>query len=343
MDAKAAGAGSSPEITPRLSRHLGKPIDLLWPAASQVETGDFRFYAALAHAAAWNSASSEEGRAISPLLAIITGSSRYGRCIAPRISKPRAALVSAEIARIEGRMLDAEHLYEAAIRSAHATVSAHRGVANEWPRSFTRRAVLEIADAYLREARSVLSSLGSGWQGSTTRSALSATCRAEEYRSDPSITMVTSAEQLDLATVIKVSQAVSGEIVLEKLVETLMRTAIVHAGAERGSLVLAHGDELRLVAKRAPKGMWALWTRGRAADPGFASRVDHLFVVRTGEPVLLDDALPGIRSLPTNIYAIGKPDPSSVCHWSTRASLSASSISKTISRPGCSRQRGSPC
>ena len=33
---------------------------LLWPAASQVETGDFRFYAALAHAAAWNSASSEE-------------------------------------------------------------------------------------------------------------------------------------------------------------------------------------------------------------------------------------------------------------------------------------------
>ncbi len=33
---------------------------LLWTAASQVETGDFRFYAALAHAAAWNSASSEE-------------------------------------------------------------------------------------------------------------------------------------------------------------------------------------------------------------------------------------------------------------------------------------------
>ena len=33
---------------------------LLWPAASQVETGDFRFYAALAHAASWNAASGEE-------------------------------------------------------------------------------------------------------------------------------------------------------------------------------------------------------------------------------------------------------------------------------------------
>ena len=33
---------------------------------------------------------------------------------------------------------------------------------------------------------------------------------------------------------IKVSQAVSGEIVLEKLLDTLMRTAIEQAGAERG-------------------------------------------------------------------------------------------------------------
>ena len=40
------------------------------------------------------------------------------------------------------------------------------------------------------------------------------------------------------ATVLKVSQAVSGEIVLDKLIETLMRIAIEHAGAERGLLIL---------------------------------------------------------------------------------------------------------
>jgi hypothetical protein len=34
------------------------------------------------------------------------------------------------------------------------------------------------------------------------------------------------AERLDLATAIKVSQAVSGEIVLESLIDTLMRTAM---------------------------------------------------------------------------------------------------------------------
>jgi GAF domain-containing protein len=38
-------------------------------------------------------------------------------------------------------------------------------------------------------------------------------------------------EQFDLAMVIKVSQAVAGEIVLEKLIETLMIIAIEHAGA----------------------------------------------------------------------------------------------------------------
>src|SRR5262249_59299822 len=43
-------------------------------------------------------------------------------------------------------------------------------------------------------------------------------------------------EQLDLATVIRVSQAVSGEIVLEKLIDTIMRTAIEHAGPQRGLL-----------------------------------------------------------------------------------------------------------
>ena len=48
-------------------------------------------------------------------------------------------------------------------------------------------------------------------------------------------------EQLDLATVVKVSQAVSGEIVLERLIDTLMRIALEQAGAERGLLVLRAG------------------------------------------------------------------------------------------------------
>jgi hypothetical protein len=43
----------------------------------------------------------------------------------PEDFENRSALVGAEIARIEGRVLDGEHFYEAAIRSAHANGFVH--------------------------------------------------------------------------------------------------------------------------------------------------------------------------------------------------------------------------
>jgi PAS domain S-box-containing protein len=56
-------------------------------------------------------------------------------------------------------------------------------------------------------------------------------------------------EHLDLATVIAVSQTVSGVMVLEKLLDTLMRTAVEHAGAERALLILWREDEQRIAAE----------------------------------------------------------------------------------------------
>src|SRR4029077_1632755 len=70
----------------------------------------------------------------------------------------------------------------------------------------------------------------------------------------PTSTIGAPVEHLDLVTVIKVSQAVSGEIVLEKLVDTLMRTAIEHAGAERGLLIILRGGEQRVAAEATTGG-----------------------------------------------------------------------------------------
>ena len=53
---------------------------------------------------------------------------------------------------------------------------------------------------------------------------------------------------------IKVSQAISGEIVLEKLLEMLMRTALEQAGAERGLLILSRGAEQRIAAEATTDG-----------------------------------------------------------------------------------------
>jgi len=53
---------------------------------------------------------------------------------------------------------------------------------------------------------------------------------------------------LDLATVIKASQALSGEINLDKLLSTVMQMAIENAGASKGVLVLERGGNLLIEA-----------------------------------------------------------------------------------------------
>ncbi len=55
--------------------------------------------------------------------------------------------------------------------------------------------------------------------------------------------------ELDLATVVQVSQAVSAEIVLGTLLERILTIAIENAGAERGLLLLPHDGELQIEAR----------------------------------------------------------------------------------------------
>src|SRR5260370_8191840 len=65
----------------------------------------------------------------------------------------------------------------------------------------------------------------------------------------PIATIGAPVERLDVGTVLKAAQAVSGEIVLDKLIETLLRIAVEHAGAERGLLILFQGDEPQTAAE----------------------------------------------------------------------------------------------
>ena len=167
----------------------------------------------------------------------------------------RAALVGAEIARIEDRELDAERLYEQAIRSARANGFIHNeAVAYEVAaRFYAARGFDKIAHSYLPEAR--YGYLRWGADGKVRQlDALYPRLREGEPVLRPTSTIETPVEHLDLATVIKVSQAVSSEIVQEKLIDTLMRTAIEHAGSERGLLILPRGVEQGIEAEATTSG-----------------------------------------------------------------------------------------
>ena len=160
----------------------------------------------------------------------------------PENFENRAALVGAEIARLEGRVLEAEQLYEQAIRSAHSNGFVNNeAIAYELAaRFYAARGFQKFADTYLLEARYCYQRWGADGKVAQLDH-LYPHLKKESSISTPTSTILAPTELLDLATVIKVSQAVSGEMVLEKLIDSLMRAAIEHAGAERGLLILPRG------------------------------------------------------------------------------------------------------
>ncbi|WP_293155218.1 adenylate/guanylate cyclase domain-containing protein [Okeania sp. SIO2C9] len=63
----------------------------------------------------------------------------------------------------------------------------------------------------------------------------------------------TASAVLDLATVIKSTNAISSEIVLENLLATLMDILVENAGAQRGILILPRGESLFIEAIKEPE------------------------------------------------------------------------------------------
>ena len=204
----------------------------------------------------------------------------------------RHALVSAELARIERRDLDAERLYEDAIRQAreHGFVQIE-ALANELAARFHAARDLEtIARAYLRNARYCY--LRWGAEAKVRQLEQSHPFLREELAS-PGRTTTSAApvEQLDLAAVVETSQAVSSEIVLDQLIQRLMVLAVEHAGAERGLLILPRAAEQRIEAE-ASTGRDKVAVQFRHAPATSAEVPESIlrYVVRTQESVILDDA-----------------------------------------------------
>jgi PAS domain S-box-containing protein len=261
-------------------------------AASLFETAEYHFYSALARAAVLDCTSlgNQDGH----FQTLVEHHKQLAlwaeNC--PENFENRAVLVSAEIARIEGRALDAMDLYEQAIRSARANGFVHNeALANELAaRFYAARGFEKIANAYLRDAR--YGYLRWGADGKVRQlDKLYPHLRVEEPPSGPAGTIGAPVEHLDLATVLKVSQAVSGEIVLEKLIDMLMRTAIEHAGAERGLLILARDVKQWIEAEAITSGDAVIVRLREAVVSGAAvpESIVH-YVMRTRESVILDDA-----------------------------------------------------
>ena len=265
-----------------------KAQGLLWTSSSLLEEAEHHFYAALARAAYCEFAPADERQQHIDAIAAHYRRLQVWAANCPENFENRAALLGAEIARIEGRDVDAMRLFEQAIHSARANGFVHNeALAYERASAFYgARGFDQFAGLYLRNAR--YGYLRWGAEGKVRQlEEMHPQLTTEEPAPSPTSTIATPVERLDLATVIKMSQTVSSEIVLDKLTDTLMRTAIEQAGAERGLLIV----EQRIAAEAVTSGDSILvqLCDEPVTTVALPESVLH-YVVRTNESVILDDA-----------------------------------------------------
>ena len=265
---------------------------LLWSISVDHRQLDYRFYSALTMAALYEHASPGERSTWRDILTAHRERLREWADNYPPTFAGRHALVSAEIARLEGRDADAMRLYEQAIRSAreHGFVK-DEGVAHEVAaRFYAERGAETFAHACLRSARYCY--LRWGAEGKVRQlEKLHPHLREHPVEASPAATIDAPSEHLDVGAVVKASQAVSTEIVLDRLIETLMTIAIEHAGAERGLLVLMQGDTPHIEAAATTNQKSVLVTvRQEAVTPAAGPESVLNTVIRMRQSVILDDA-----------------------------------------------------
>ncbi|HSD21410.1 MAG TPA: AAA family ATPase [Anaeromyxobacter sp.] len=274
---------------------------LLWSTPGHMQVPEYHYYRALAVAAAHGDAPPERQREYLEALREHEVQFREWAGNCPENFLSKSALVSAELARITGDDLEAMRLYERAIRSARDNgLVQNEAIASELASRFYRARGFEaFADTCLRHARACYRRWGADGKVRQLERLHRQVLEAGPLA--PTATIAVGTEQLDLLSVVKASQTISGEILFDRLLGTLLRVALEQGGAQRVCLFLAHGDDLCMEAEAVGTDD-GVTTRLLPALP-LAPASDELpravpqvpaslvqYAWRTREPVILDDA-----------------------------------------------------
>ena len=265
---------------------------LLSTVAIQIQRLDYFYYTALTVSAVYEVASADQQQEWRDLLTAHREQLREWADNYPPTFADKHALVSAEIARLEGRAFDAMQLYEQAIQSAqeHGFVQNEALAHEVAARFYLARGLETIGRLYLRNSRSCYDRWGARGKLKQLDERYPH-MREAQASTSLTATIGTPVGQLDVETVVKASQALSGEMVLPSLIETLMRIAVEHAGAERGLLVLLRGDEPEIEAEATTSsGRVEVIVRQAAVTTSALPPFVLHYVMRARASVVLDDA-----------------------------------------------------
>ncbi|MBD1938263.1 hybrid sensor histidine kinase/response regulator [Microcoleus sp. FACHB-68] len=219
---------------------------------------------------------------------------------APSNFQHKYDLVEAEKARILGRREEAIDYYERAIQAAKAQkYIQEEALANELAAEFQlslgreKIAKTYMTDAYYGYIRWGAKAKVEDLEARYPQLIMRSTGTEMPLDHTATITSLTTTgsqtELLDLATLMKASQAIAGEIVLSSLLDKLMKILIENAGAQTGSLILLKNGQLFLGAEGTKDEVRVLESVPVSTSQQLPMSVLN-YVARTQKELVLNDA-----------------------------------------------------
>jgi PAS domain S-box-containing protein len=225
-----------------------------------LQVPEYYFYYSLTLAALHPEATADDQAAYWGTLSTHQAQMKHWADHAPENFRHKYLLVAAEMARIMGQDTKAMDLYDQAIdAAAESEYTQNEALANELAaRFYLGKGKEKIARIYLLDAHYNYLK----WGATAKVAALEASfpevfiqLKAKTHTTGPitstSDLTQSSAGALDFSTVLKASQVLSGEIVLDTLLSKLMTIVIENAGAQKGYLLLDNNGRLSIEAAGA--------------------------------------------------------------------------------------------
>ena len=262
---------------------------------------EVRFYYSLLLLAVYPELNKVEQRRYMKIIATYQKMMRRGAEYAPMNYLHKWHLVEAERERVMGRDLKAMEYYDQAIKGARENdYLQDEALANELSAKFYLiKEKKKIAAAYMKEAQLCYRKWGAYAKvrdlekkyGNLLISPYEEkTLSKEAVSPDYDLSTIRSGE-LDLSTVLKVSHVISGEIVLNSLLEKTMKIVIEVSGAERGLLILEKEGKYLIEAEGDAGTEKIILLKDTAVTKsGKLSLAALNYVIRTKRNVVLKDA-----------------------------------------------------
>jgi PAS domain S-box-containing protein len=212
-------------------------------------------------------------------------------------------LVEAERHRILGQNNKAGDFYDQAIKLAQKNeYTNEEALANELAaRFYLQREKTIIARAYLQEAHhcyekwgalAKIKDLNERYGQLLTISSNASTTESEAVSSTTESSTTKQHEHLDLATVMKASQAISGEVIMAELMKQLMTYIVENAGAQKGFLILNTDGQLNIQASIIADPLNIEVLQSAPVEGCHELSLDIVrFVFRSAEDLVIHDAI----------------------------------------------------